>query len=423
MKSVVIVGRPNVGKSTLFNKLVGKKKSIVHPKPGMTRDLITYSFGKWELTDSGGIDFGTELITEIIKRQVFFAIEEAELILFVVDGKEGITAIEEEIAKNLRNKGKEVFLVWNKIDSKEAEENFASAYSFGFEKIFKVSSEHNIGTGLLKEEIEKFLKIPFEEEKKGEVLTKISILGKPNVGKSSLLNALLGKEKVIVSPIPGTTRDSVDIILKYYGRKFIYIDTAGQRRKTKIKEEQDSISVLKAKKAMVASDIVLFLLDSSMPITNQDREIAKEIEENYKPFVFVANKGDLLDENKRKEFKENLYKQFPYFDYAPLIFVSALKRYNLDKIWKYVLKVEEGLKYRISTGILNRNFREILKKYPSQKRKFYFITQTSVAPPTFVIVSNTLEKLPDPFLKFLKSEIRKIYPFLGVPIKILLKRR
>ena len=274
----------------------------------------------------------------------------------------------------------------------------------------------------MKDEIEKTFKVE-GEEKEEERYPKIAILGKPNVGKSSLLNSLIGKERVLVSPIPGTTRDPVEIKIKYYGKNFIFIDTAGEKREQKIKEGQDYLSVLKTKKALENSDIVLFLLDSSTQITNQDREIAFEIEENYKGFLFVANKVDLINEKERKDFKDNLYKTFPYFDYVPIIFISALKKQNLNKIWKYILELQEALNYRISTGILNRAFREILLRNPLKKRKFYYITQAEVLPPTFVIVSNKKEKLSSSFIRFLQTGIRKIYPFKGVPIKILLKKR
>lgn len=422
MKSVVIVGRPNVGKSTLFNKIIGKRKALIHPKPGMTRDLITHQFGKWAIIDSGGIDFGTENFSELILRQVFYAVEEADLILFLLDGKEGIVSTDLDIAQNLRKKNKKVFVVWNKIDSKEALNSFHQAYALGFKDVFKISAEHNIGIEDLKNKIEKELKVE-EEEKEKERDLKIAILGKPNVGKSSLLNSLIGKERVLVSPIPGTTRDPVEIKIKYYGKNFIFIDTAGEKREQKIKEEQDLLSVLRTKKALENSDIVLFLLDASTQITNQDREIAFEIEKNYKGFIFVANKVDLINEDQRDNFKENLYKTFPYFDYVPIVFVSALKKYNLNKIWKYILELQEALNYRISTGVLNRSFREIISRNPLKERKFYYITQADVLPPTFVIMSNNKKKLSPSFIRFLQTGIRKIYPFKGVPIKILLKKR
>lgn len=422
MKSVVIVGRPNVGKSTLFNKIIGKRKALIHPKPGMTRDLITHQFEKWEIIDSGGIDFGTENFSELILRQVFYAVEEADLILFLLDGKEGIVSTDLDIAQHLRKKNKKVFVIWNKIDSKEALSSFHQAYKFGFKDVFKISAEHNIGIEDLKNEIEKTLKIE-GEEKEEERYPKIAILGKPNVGKSSLINSLIGKERVLVSSLPGTTRDPVEIKIKYYGKNFIFIDTAGRKREQKIKEGQDYLGVIKTKKALENSNIVLFLLDVSTPLTNQDREIAFEIEKNYKGFIFVANKVDLIKEKERMDFKDKLYNIFPYFDYVPIIFISALKKYNLNKIWIHIAEVQEALNYRISTGILNRYFREILLRSPLKERKFYYITQAEVSPPTFVLVGNNKKKPKASFIKFLQAGIRKIYPFKGVPIKILLKKR
>jgi len=422
MKNVVIVGRPNVGKSSLFNKLIRKRKAIVHPTPGMTRDLISFQFERWQLIDSGGLDFGTEEFSELIRRQVLYAIEEADLIIFVLDGKEGITPVDKEISRILRKKNKKVFLAFNKIDVKEAEKYYYDVFSLGFENIFKISAEHNIGIYELKEAIEKELNLSAEEVRE-ERATKIAILGKPNVGKSSLINSLIGKERVIVSPVPGTTRDPVDLEVKYYGKKFIFIDTAGERRETKIKKEQEILSVVKGKKILQTAHIVLFMLDVTTPITNQDREIGFEIEKNYKGFVFLANKVDLIDLEKREEFKKKLYEAFPYFDYVPIIFISALKKYNLPKIWKYINEIQNSLNYRIPTGFLNRNFREFISRYPVKERKFYYITQAETNPPTFVLVGNKEEKPKEGFIKFLQSEIRKIYPFKGVPIKILLKKR
>ncbi len=422
MKNVVIVGRPNVGKSSLFNKLIGKRKAIIHPSPGMTRDLISFQFKGWQLIDSGGIDFGTEEFSELIRNQVFYAIEEADLVIFIIDGKEGVTPIDKEISKILRKKNKKVFLVFNKIDAKSAQDFYYEIFSLGFKDIFKVSSEHNLGIEELKSSIEKELKISPEEIQEEKIL-RIAILGKPNVGKSSLLNSLIGKQKVLTSPIPGTTRDSIDMEVKYYGKKFIFIDTAGQRRETKIKDQQEFLSVSRGREALLSADIVLFLLDASTPITNQDREIGFEIEKNYKGFVFLANKVDLINLEKREEFKKKLYEAFPYFDYVPIIFISALKKYNIPKIWKYIIEIQNSLNYRIPTGLLNRTFREFILKYPLKDRKFYYITQPETNPPTFVLVSNKTEKPKQSFIKFLKSEMRKIYPFKGVPIKILLKKR
>lgn len=422
MKNVVIVGRPNVGKSSLFNKLIGKRKAIVHPSPGMTRDLISFQFKGWQLIDSGGIDFGTEEFSELIRNQVFYAIEEADLVIFMIDGKEGVTPIDKEISKLLRKKNKKVFLVFNKIDAKSAQNFYYEIYSLGFKDVFRVSAEHNIGIEDLKFSIEKELKVSIGESQE-EKIPKIAILGKPNVGKSSLLNSLIGKPKVLTSPIPGTTRDAIDIEVKYYGKKFIFVDTAGQRRETKIKEKQEFLSVSRGKEALLSADIVLFLLDVSTPITNQDREIGFEIEKNFKGFIFVANKIDLINLEKREEFKKKLYETFPYFDYIPIIFISALKKYNIPKIWKYIIEIQSSLNYRIPTGLLNRTFREFILKYPLKDRKFYYITQPETNPPTFVLVSNKTEKPKQNFIKFLQSEIRKIYPFKGVPIKILLKKR
>ncbi|MEJ5167495.1 MAG: GTP-binding protein, partial [Thermoanaerobaculia bacterium] len=275
---------------------------------------------------------------------------------------------------------------------------------------------------ILKEAIIRELNIE-KDEIEEEKFPKIAILGKPNAGKSSLINKLAGKERAIVSKIPGTTRDPVEVLVKYYGKKYIFIDTAGEKREAKIKGEQEFLSVIKGRKALKEADIALFLLDASAPITNQDREIGFEIEKSYKGFIFLGNKVDLISQEEREVFKENLYSAFPYFDYVPVLFISALKGYNLQKIWKYIKEIQESLNYRIPTGVLNRTFREFIKNYPQRDRKFYFITQAEVNPPTFVLVGNKLDKPKESFLRFLQTKIRDIYPFKGVPIRILLKKR
>ena len=426
MKRIVIVGRPNVGKSTLFNRWIGRRKALVHPQPGMTRDFISHSLPGYELIDTGGIDFaaGDDTI-EMIRRQALFALDLADLVLFVTDGKEGPTAVDEELAALLRRSGRPVFLVANKQDSRKAEEAVHEFDRLGFDRVFPISAEHGHGTTDLREQAEAFLDLQAAEGAEGAAadLPRAAIVGRPNVGKSSLLNALLGSPRVSVSPIPGTTRDAVDVAVERGGRKFIFLDTAGLRKSGKITAGQESLSVIKAMQSIGGSDLCLLVLDASQSIAHQDKEIARAVTDQHRGMIVVGNKADLLTTEERKAFPQLVRDTFPYLPWAPVHLVSALERSGLPALWKEIGDVLQSFTQRLPTGPLNRFFREATTRIPPKDRKFFFVTQASVRPPTFVLVGNRGGRLPENYERYLENQFRTQYAFRGVPLKIVTKKR
>ncbi|HAR98864.1 MAG TPA: ribosome biogenesis GTPase Der [Syntrophus sp. (in: bacteria)] len=426
MKRVVIVGRPNVGKSTLFNRWIGRRKALVHPQPGMTRDFISHSLPGYELIDTGGIDFAAgDDTVEMIRRQALFALDTADLVLFLTDGKEGPTALDEELAALLRRSGRPVFLVVNKQDARKAAESVHEFDRLGFVEVFPVSAEHGHGTIGLRERAEAFLGVAegAEAEVNAPGLSRAAIVGRPNVGKSSLLNALLGSPRVSVSPIPGTTRDAVDVEVERAGERFIFLDTAGLRKAGKITAGQESLSVVKAMQSIGGSDLCLLVLDASQPIAHQDKEIARAVTDQHRGMIVVGNKADLLTAEDRKAFPQLVSDTFPYLPWAPVHLVSALQRTALGPLWKEIGEVLKSFTQRLPTGPLNRFFREATTRIPPKDRKFFFITQAAVRPPTFVLVGNRGGRLPEQYERYLENQFRTQYPFRGVPLKIVTKKR
>jgi len=423
MKTIVIVGRPNVGKSTLFNRWIGKRKALVHKEPGMTRDFLSHSLPGYDLLDTGGIDFGAgDDTSEMIRRQAFFALEGADLVLFLVDAKEGITPLDLEMAAFLRKSSKPVFLVVNKMDAKLGERQMPEFYSMGFSDLYAVSAEHGDGAIDLREKCEAYLNIEAPEEEAPR-LPRVAIAGRPNVGKSSLLNALLGSPRVSVSPIAGTTRDLVDVEVVHKGKRFVFVDTAGLRKAGKITMGQESLSVVKAKHAIGACDVCLFLLDASQEPAHQDKEIIGEILNEYKGLIIVGNKNDLLTPEQKKEFPDKVMDAFPFISWVPIVLVSALTHARVDHVWEELDDVMEAYHMRLSTGPLNRLFQGMTKRIPPKERKFFFITQASASPPTFILVGNRGGRLPQDYQKYLEKGIRSTYAFKGVPLKMMVRKR
>lgn len=423
MKIVVIVGRPNVGKSTLFNRWIGKRKALVHREPGMTRDSIHHALPGYEVVDTGGIDFGAgDDMTEMIRRQALFALEDADLVLFLVDAKDGITPLDLEMAAYLRRASKPVFLVANKMDAQKAVLQMHEFHALGFSEIFTVSAEHGDGVIDLREKCEAYLKIEGVLEEEAERLPRVAIAGRPNVGKSSLLNALLGAPRVSVSPIPGTTRDIVDVEVKHQGKRFVFLDTAGLRKAGKIEKGQEALSVVKAKHAIAACDVCLFILDATQPPSHQDKEIIGGIQGEYKGLILVGNKDDLLTPAQRTEFEASVRDAFPFIPWAPVVRVSALTRARVDKVWKELATVMEAYHMRLPTGPLNRLFQGMTKRV-APKRKFFFITQASSSPPTFILVGNRGGRLAQDYQRYLENGIRTMYSFTGVPLKMMVRKR
>jgi GTP-binding protein len=431
---IAIVGRPNVGKSTLFNRIVGERISIVEDSPGITRDRI-YSDAEWlntnfTLIDTGGLEVSeTDDILINVQRQAEIAIQEADVILFVVDGREGVTGTDREIANFLRKTQKPVILVANKMENRFSIEYLSELYELGFNEPVPISSEHGLGIGdLLDLVIEKIPSI--KEEDYDEGVIKVALIGKPNVGKSSIVNTLLGQERVIVSETPGTTRDAIDTSFTMGEQNFVLIDTAGLRRKAKIFEAVEKYSVIRTLKAIERSDVVLMVIDAAEGVTSQDKKIAGYADEAGKACVIVVNKWDLVkkDNNTFQQYTETIRKELEFLKYAPIIFVSAKTAQRITKIMDYVLSVAEEHAKRIGTGDLNDLIQEaIMLHQPPTDRgkrlKIFYCTQSSVKPPTFIFFVNEPELMHFSYLRYLENTIREAYGFNGTPIRLLVRKR
>ncbi len=432
---VTIIGRPNVGKSTLFNRLIGKKKAIIDPTPGVTRDFLTEDViindKRIKLIDTGGLtDFENE-IEKIVQQKTNEAIIEADLIIFLVEYNNSLP-IEKEYAKYLREKNKEVILVVNKCDTIDKDNLIFDFYQYGINNIITISATHNRNIDILKEKISNLLKTGeienFQQQNKNNNnLIKIAIIGKPNVGKSSLLNKITKKERSIVSEIPGTTRDIIDEKFYFNDREFIIIDTAGIRKKTKIKENIEYYSVNRAIKAIEQADVTLLIIDAEENISEQDKKIADQIVKNGKGVIVVFNKWD-----KQEQSKENFNKKINYFRfkfpmlfYAPIIPASAKTGFGINNIIKKVIFVYNEMNKRIPTSELNKFIEKCIKKYtPSSKEgnlKIYYATQTSNNPVEFVFFINKKKLLTENYKQYIINKFRETFGFEGVPIKIIFR--
>lgn len=429
---VAIVGRPNVGKSTLFNRIVGKRISIVNDEPGVTRDRI-FSHAEWldnsfTLIDTGGLDFDkNDEITINIVKQAKLAIEMADVILFVVDGTQGITANDREVVQVLRKSKKKILLVVNKVDNYSEELKY-EYYELGLGEPNMVSSIHGKGVGdLLDNVVACFSKEELQNER--EDVTKIAIVGKPNAGKSSLINRLLGEDRVIVSSIAGTTRDSIDVPFKYNGKKYALIDTAGMRRKKKIEEETvERYSIIRSLDAIRNADVVVLVIDVSQEISDQDLKIAGFIDEQNKPSVVVLNKWDLIEKetNTMNKFDEKLSKELAFMSYFKSVYLSALTGKRTEKLMQAVEQVLENNNKQISAGDLNDVLQDAYRiNAPAFKKnkklKIFYATQSGTNPPTFVLFVNDINLMTDNYLRYLENNIRKAFDFTGTPIRIKLK--
>lgn len=436
MKPIVaIVGRPNVGKSTLFNNLVGDRIAIVDDMPGVTRDRL-YRETEWNgvefvVVDTGGLEpRNNEFMMTKIKEQAEVAMNEADVILFVVDGKSGVNPLDEEIAYILRKKQKPIILCVNKIDNfLQQQDDVYDFWGLGFEHLIPVSGAHKVNLGdmldMVTEMIEK-IDLPEEEE---DVL-KLAIIGKPNAGKSSLVNKLSGEERTIVSDIAGTTRDAIDTIVQYKDNKYMIIDTAGIRRKSKVEESLEYYSVLRAIKTIKRADVCILMLDGKEGLTEQDKRIAGIAAEELKPIVVVVNKWDLVDKNKvsMKSMKEELYAELPFLSYAPIEFVSALTGQRTTKILEISDTIYEEYTKRISTGILNTVLKEavLINNPPTRKGrvvKINYATQVSTAPPKFVLFCNYPELIHFSYARYIENKFREAFGFDGSPILISFEKK
>ncbi|SJN87229.1 GTP-binding protein EngA [Clostridioides difficile] len=425
---VAVVGRPNVGKSTIFNKFAGKRISIVENTPGVTRDSI-FAEVEWldkyfTLVDTGGIEPDSEdIILSQMRNQAMLAMDMSHVILFIVDGKAGITAADKEIAQLLRKTKKPVILVVNKIDSQSQFDNIYDFYELGFGTPFAVSGANSMGFGdLLDEIVENFpagLDTEYEED-----IIRVAITGKPNAGKSSILNKILGEERVIVSPIAGTTRDAIDTYFEKNGQKFLLIDTAGLRRKSKIYETIEKYSVIRAMSAVDRADVVLIVIDALEGVTEQDTKVAGIAHDEGKGCIFVINKWDLIEKDNKtmSNYTKDIKEKFPFMMYAPIVFVSAKTNQRMNKILDTVEYVSNEHSKRISTSALNEVIGEavMLNQPPSDKGrrlKIYYGTQTDIRPPKITLFINDKDLTHFSYQRYLENKIRENFGFEGTSIK------
>lgn len=433
-KSVVaIVGRPNVGKSTIFNRLVGERISIVDDVPGVTRDRV-YAQGEWlsqyfNIIDTGGIEIGDEPLLQQMRYQAEIAIDEADVIIFLVNGKEGITAADEEVAKLLFKSNKPIVLGVNKIDNPEMRENIYEFYSLGFGTPYPISGSHGLGLGDLLDEVVSHFPQK-EEEEDNEDTIYFSLIGRPNVGKSSLVNSILNEERVIVSEIEGTTREATDTYLNKDAQEYVIIDTAGMRKRGKVYETTEKYSVLRALKAIERSDVVLVLIDAETGIREQDKKIAGYAHDAGRAIVIVVNKWDTVESNEKtmKEYETKVRKQFQFLDYAPIVFLSAKTKKRLHTLIPSIKVASENHAKRVPTNVLNDIIMDALAMNPTptlkgRRLKVLYATQVAVKPPSFVVFVNDPELMHFSYKRFLENKIRDAFGFVGTPIEIFARKR
>jgi len=431
---VAIVGRPNVGKSTLFNRIAEKKVSIVDDTPGVTRDRI-YADAEWTghefaLIDTGGIDFNeTDELLPAVRNQAKLAMEEADVILFVVDGKAGITDVDQHIVTMLRTAKKPVVVAVNKVDNLKGITDSYEFYALGLGEPIAVSAVNALNLGDLLDAIVK--ELPEDTEIVDEPDTiRVAVVGRPNVGKSSLVNALLGEERLVVSTIPGTTRDAVDTYFKQDGITFIFVDTAGMRRRGKIDAALERYSVIRSLRAIDRADVVLMLIDASEGVSEQDKKIAGYVHESGRASVLVVNKWDLLTKDGKTSlrFTEMLRQELGFMQYSPVVFLSALTKQRVNRIPELVKYVAEQHAMRVSTSLLNQVIRDAVGINPppsdrGRKLKIYYVTQASVRPPTIILFVNDAELMHFSYLRFLENKLREAFGFEGTPLKLVVRPR
>ncbi|WP_455661239.1 ribosome biogenesis GTPase Der [Pradoshia sp.] len=431
--TVAIVGRPNVGKSTIFNRIVGERISIVEDVAGVTRDRI-YSSGEWlnhefNIIDTGGIDIGDEPFLEQIRQQAEIAIDEADVIILMTSGREGLTSADEEVAKILYRSKKPVVVAVNKVDNFEMRDQIYDFFALGFGDPVPISGSHGMGLGDLLDEVVKNFPVRDESDYDDDVI-KFSLIGRPNVGKSSLVNAILGEERVIVSNIAGTTRDAVDSPYKYNGEDYVIIDTAGMRKKGKVYESTEKYSVLRALRAIERSDVVLVVLDGEEGIIEQDKKIAGYAHQAGRAVVIVVNKWDAVekDDKTMKRFEEKIRVEFQFLDYAPIVFLSAKTKRRIHTLLPMINMASENHARRVPTNVLNDVIMDAVAMNPTpthngKRLKIFYVTQVAVKPPTFVVFVNDPELMHFSYERFLENKIREAFGFEGTPIKIFSRLR
>jgi GTP-binding protein len=431
---IAIVGRPNVGKSTIFNRIIGDRLAIVEDKPGITRDRI-YGIGEWlnrefSIIDTGGIEIdGEDEILRSVRMQAELAIEEADVIIFMVDAKAGVTTADQEVAQLLFRSRKPVVLAVNKVDNIQRQDEIYEFYSLGFGDPVPISGAHGIGIGDLLEAAAAHFPEDTEEEY-GEEVIRVALIGRPNVGKSSLVNAILGEERVIVSPQAGTTRDAVDTPFEKDGQKYVIIDTAGMRKRGKVYETTEKYSVMRAMKAIERADVVLVVLNGEEGIIEQDKHIAGYAHEAGKASVFVVNKWDVVekDDKTMHQFTQKIREQFLFMTYAPIVFVSAKTHQRLHRLLPIVNHVSEQHAMRVQTHLLNDVVSDAVAVTPpptdkGKRLRVNYATQVSVKPPSFVFFVNDPELMHFSYERYLENRIRAAFGFEGTPIRLFTRRK
>lgn len=431
---VAIVGRPNVGKSTIFNRLIGDRLAIVEDKPGITRDRI-YGGAEWNgklfsVIDTGGIEIdGDDMILKSIRLQAELAIEEADVIVFMCDAKSGVTGSDEEVAQILYRSGKPVILAVNKVDNMKRTEDIYEFYSLGFGDPIGISGSHGTGIGDLLDAVVENLPDLTDDEYDEDVI-KVALIGRPNVGKSSLVNAILGEERVIVSDIAGTTRDAIDTPFEKDGQRYVLIDTAGMRKRGKVYETTEKYSVMRAMRAIERADVVLVLINGEEGIIEQDKHIAGYAYEAGKASLFVVNKWDVVEKEDKtmQNFENKIRDHFLFMTYAPVVFLSAKTKQRLQKLLPVVKHVAEQHTLRVQTHLLNDVISDAVAINPpptdkGRRLRINYVTQVAVKPPTMVVFVNDPEMMHFSYERYLENKIRAAFNFEGTPIRIFTRRK
>uniref|UniRef100_A0A831XEQ4 GTPase Der n=1 Tax=Geobacter metallireducens TaxID=28232 RepID=A0A831XEQ4_GEOME len=434
MPLVAIVGRPNVGKSTLFNRLVGRRKAIVDDMPGVTRDRNYETVTRFEvpfiLIDTGGFEpVSEDRLLQQMREQSQLAMEEADVIIFLMDGRAGLTPSDVEVVEMLRRVKKPVFFVVNKVDGEKLENEAADFFTLGVDSLHTISAEHNRGVNDLMEEV--VAALPKSSARvDDEDITRIAVVGRPNVGKSSLVNRLLGFERVVANPTPGTTRDSVDTLFTCNKKRYLLIDTAGIRRKGKTTQKLEKYSVVDSLRSIERADVVLIVINAEEGVTEQDERIAGYAFEAGKACIFVVNKWDTLakDNSTLGKFVDQIKTEFKYLSFAPIVFVSAKSGQRINRIMEEVERVMAQYSKRVTTSDLNRVFSEAVDKHHAplshgRRVKFYYATQVGTKPPTFVVFTNQPEGVHFSYERYLMNKFREAFDFTGSPLKIIFRGR